>query len=121
MAKKREEDYCYVCGRGSSVTTLLPAGPYGYVCRDCASQLKEITDAIEQAAKRAKRGSAKGSNAAGDYGGAEEEFKILKPREITAFLDQYVIGQDDAKKYISVAVYNHYKRLKAAADWTFNF
>ena len=118
MAKKREEDYCYVCGRGSSVTTLLPAGPYGYVCRDCASQLKEITDAIEQAAKRAKRGSAKGSNAAGDYGGAEEEFKILKPREITAFLDQYVIGQDDAKKYISVAVYNHYKRLKAAAGAT---
>lgn len=118
MAKKREEDYCYVCGRGSSVTTLLPAGPYGYVCRDCASQLKEITDAIEQAAKRAKRGSAKDSNAAGGYGGAEEEFKILKPREITAFLDQYVIGQDDAKKYISVAVYNHYKRLKAAAGAT---
>lgn len=115
MSKKREEDYCYVCGRGSSVTTLLPAGPYGYVCRDCASQLKEITDAIEQSAKRAKRGSANSSGGAGGYGGSEEEFKILKPREITAFLDQYVIGQDDAKKYISVAVYNHYKRLKAAA------
>src|SRR5574344_1328486 len=110
MAKKSEEKYCYVCGRPSSQVTLLGAGPFGYICTDCANQLREITDALDNSAKKSALESAAAESAKG--------FTLLKPKEITAFLDQYVIGQEDAKKYISVAVYNHYKRIMATTGST---
>ena len=110
MAKKSEEKYCYVCGRPGSQVTLLGAGPFGYICTDCANQLREITDALDNSAKKSALESAAAESAKG--------FTLLKPKEITAFLDQYVIGQDDAKKYISVAVYNHYKRIMATTGIT---
>ena len=110
MAKKSEEKYCYVCGRPGSQVTLLGAGPFGYICTDCANQLREITDALDNSAKKSALESAAAESAKG--------FTLLKPKEITAFLDQYVIGQDDAKKYISVAVYNHYKRIMATTGST---
>ena len=110
MAKKSEEKYCYVCGRPGSQVTLLGAGPFGYICTDCANQLREITDALDNSAKKSALESAAAESAKG--------FTLLKPKEITAFLDQYVIGQDDAKKYISVAVYNHYKRIMATTSST---
>lgn len=110
MAKKSEEKYCYVCGRPGSQVTLLGAGPFGYICTDCANQLREITDALDNSAKKSALKSAAAESAKG--------FTLLKPKEITAFLDQYVIGQDDAKKYISVAVYNHYKRIMATTGST---
>ena len=110
MAKKSEENYCYVCGRPGSQVTLLGAGPFGYICTDCANQLREITDALDNSAKKSALESAAAESAKG--------FTLLKPKEITAFLDQYVIGQDDAKKYISVAVYNHYKRIMATTGST---
>ena len=110
MAKKSEEKYCYVCGRPGSQVTLLGAGPFGYICTDCANQLREITDALDNSAKKSALESAAAESAKG--------FTLLKPKEITAFLDQYVIGQDDAKKYISVAVYNHYKRIMATSGST---
>ena len=110
MAKKSEEKYCYVCGRPGSQVTLLGAGPFGYICTDCANQLREITDALDNSAKKSALESAAAESAKG--------FTLLKPKEITAFLDQYVIGQEDAKKYISVAVYNHYKRIMATTGST---
>ena len=110
MAKKSEEKYCYVCGRPGSQVTLLGAGPFGYICTDCANQLREITDALDNSAKKSALESAAAESAKG--------FTLLKPKEITAFLDQYVIGQEDAKKYISVAVYNHYKRIIATTGST---
>ena len=110
MTKKSEEKYCYVCGRPGSQVTLLGAGPFGYICTDCANQLREITDALDNSAKKSALKSAAAESAKG--------FTLLKPKEITAFLDQYVIGQDDAKKYISVAVYNHYKRIMATTGST---
>ena len=110
MTKKSEEKYCYVCGRPGSQVTLLGAGPFGYICTDCANQLREITDALDNSAKKSALESAAAESAKG--------FTLLKPKEITAFLDQYVIGQEDAKKYISVAVYNHYKRIMATTGST---
>ena len=110
MTKKSEEKYCYVCGRPGYQVTLLGAGPFGYICTDCANQLREITDALDNSAKKSALESAAAESAKG--------FTLLKPKEITAFLDQYVIGQDDAKKYISVAVYNHYKRIMATTGST---
>ena len=110
MAKKSEEKYCYVCGRPGSQVTLLGAGPFGYICTDCANQLREITDALDNSAKKSALESAAAESAKG--------FTLLKPKEITAFLDQYVIGQEEAKKYISVAVYNHYKRIMATTGST---
>lgn len=110
MTKKSEEKYCYVCGRPGSQVTLLGAGPFGYICTDCANQLREITDALDNSAKKSALESAAAESAKG--------FTLLKPKEITAFLDQYVIGQEDAKKYISVAVYNHYKRIMATSGST---
>ena len=89
---------------------MLGAGPFGYICTDCANQLREITDALDNSAKKSALESAAAESAKG--------FTLLKPKEITAFLDQYVIGQDDAKKYISVAVYNHYKRIMATTGST---
>lgn len=89
---------------------MLGAGPFGYICTDCANQLREITDALDNSAKKSALESAAAESANG--------FTLLKPKEITAFLDQYVIGQDDAKKYISVAVYNHYKRIMATTGST---
>ena len=89
---------------------MLGAGPFGYICTDCANQLREITDALDNSAKKSALESAAAESAKG--------FTLLKPKEITAFLDQYVIGQEDAKKYISVAVYNHYKRIMATTGST---
>ena len=89
---------------------MLGAGPFGYICTDCANQLREITDALDNSAKKSTLESAAAESAKG--------FTLLKPKEITAFLDQYVIGQEDAKKYISVAVYNHYKRIMATTGIT---
>ena len=78
---------------------MLIAGISGYICNECAEQAHEI-------ARETMQKNKKGSKA-GDLDMSE----LPKPQEIKAFLDQYVIGQDDAKRYLSVSVYNHYKRL----------
>ena len=78
---------------------MLIAGISGYICNECAEQAHDI-------ARETMCNSKKGSKA-GDLDMSE----LPKPQEIKAFLDQYVIGQDDAKRYLSVSVYNHYKRL----------
>lgn len=93
---------CSFCGRDENEVTLLISGLNGYICDSCASQVQEI---VKDALQQKKTQSNKKSLA-----------KLPKPREIKEFLDQYVIGQDDAKRYLSVSVYNHYKRLAQVKD-----
>src|SRR6056297_3548212 len=88
-------DRCSFCGREKKDTNLLIAGISGHICDRCIEQAHSIVE------------EELGSSGEFDLG----EIKLLKPKEIKSFLDLYVIGQDEAKKYISVAVYNHYKRL----------
>ena len=99
MAKQQQRQYCSFCGRPDTEVGMLIAGISGYICNECAEQAHEI-------ARETMQKSKKGSKA-GDLDMSE----LPKPQEIKTFLDQYVIGQDDAKRYLSVSVYNHYKRL----------
>ena len=91
--KKTEK--CSFCGRNKKETNLLIAGVSGHICDSCAEQAYGI---VKEEVKSKSDLDLK-------------HLKLLKPLEIKEFLDQYVIGQEDAKKFISVSVYNHYKRL----------
>jgi ATP-dependent Clp protease ATP-binding subunit ClpX len=93
MAKK--EEHCAFCGRPKRDTNMLIAGLEAHICDYCIDQAREILTE-EMAQKKTK-----------DLG----RYDIPKPLEIKQYLDQYVIGQEDAKRIISVAVYNHYKRI----------
>ena len=99
MAKQQQRQYCSFCGRPDTEVGMLIAGISGYICNECAEQAHEI-------AREAMRSNKKGGKV-GDLDMSE----LPKPQDIKTFLDQYVIGQDDAKRYLSVSVYNHYKRL----------
>ncbi len=105
MSKKKVER-CSFCGRGSDQVDMFMGTGEVSICVDCAltvSQYVQQAFGEEVAVKTPSR-----------KGGAEEnETLLMTPKEITAFLDQYVIGQDDAKKFLSVAVYNHYKRINS--------
>jgi ATP-dependent Clp protease ATP-binding subunit ClpX len=93
-------DKCSFCGRTKKEANMLVAGLEGHICDHCIEQAHNImTEELNTK-----------SNVAFDT------INLLKPAEIKAFLDQYVIGQDMAKRIISVAVYNHYKRLMQKAD-----
>ena len=93
---------CNFCGRSESEVKLLITGLNGYICENCAEQAHDIvvsTGILNN--DRESRG--------------DKPFKmkkVPKPREIKKYLDDYVIGQDEAKRFLSVAVYNHYKRLQ---------
>ncbi len=89
-------DKCSFCGREKKDTNLLIAGLSGHICDRCIEQAHDIV--LEELQKK------------GDFD--VNQIELLKPIEIKDFLDQYVIGQEEAKKYLSVAVYNHYKRLQ---------
>ena len=99
MAKKTEE-HCSFCGREKSETTILVSGLEAQICNYCIEQAKTILD----------------EEMAGKFEIPDPETSILKPAEIKAFLDKYVIGQEEAKKVLSVAVYNHYKRIAQTID-----
>lgn len=94
------QDKCSFCGRSRSEVELLIAGMNGFICDQCAHQANDIVN--EELKSKSSLNL--------------EHVEIKKPLEIKAFLDQYVIGQDDAKKHIAVAVYNHYKRLLQKED-----
>lgn len=98
---------CSFCGRTEREVRLLITGLNGYICEDCAQQAYQIVQQQDWMQKNEPR-ETKGSHQFN--GGAKG--RIPKPQEIKAYLDQYVIGQDEAKRYLSVAVYNHYKRLQ---------
>jgi len=87
---------CSFCGRNKKDVDLMISGIHAHICDKCVTQASQIL----QEEKKSKNET-----------GLSPNFKLLKPREIKQFLDEYVIGQDEAKKVISVAVYSHYKRL----------
>lgn len=104
MAKKK---VCSFCGRDESHVNLIISGLHGFICDDCAKQAYEIAEST------GAYGSAAANKKPTDAFTLKE---IPKPRKIKEYLDQYVIGQDDAKRFLSVAVYNHYKRLQQHID-----
>ena len=96
---------CGFCGRSDKEVRLLISGINSYICESCAKQAYEIVkeSGIEE------QGAARS-------GGKLNLKKVPKPKEIKEYLDQYIIGQDEAKRFLAVAVYNHYKRLEQPAD-----
>ena len=99
--KRTKNNYrCSFCGRDKSEALILIAGIDGHICEVCVEQAEEIIEEELYSGKQDNR---------------KEEFYLpdsINPKEIKKHLDQYVIGQDEAKKFLSVAVYNHYKRLR---------
>lgn len=100
MAKKINTDKCSFCGRERKEVDLLIAGISGHICDRCAEQAHSII--LEEIKKESSFDL--------------NSVKLLKPREIKEFVDQYVIGQDQAKRVLAVSVYNHYKRLTQRID-----
>ncbi|MAT52974.1 MAG: ATP-dependent Clp protease ATP-binding subunit ClpX [Saprospirales bacterium] len=110
MRKSKQDYRCSFCGKDKSEAMILIAGIDGHICETCAEQAMDIVEEeLYGQNKRSKKApSAKPSN-----------FVLpdsVTPKEIKAYLDQYVIGQEEAKKTLSVAVYNHYKRLRQETD-----
>jgi len=103
--KKNDVIRCSFCGKTQEqVGGKLISGPNGaFICYSCVDICAEIVDEDE-------------FGEGGKQSNAQEEINLLKPEELKAFLDDYVIGQDQAKKVLSVAVYNHYKRVLAGGD-----
>ena len=103
MSKKpQNEEHCSFCGRPASQAGMLLAGLNGYICQDCSAQAEKI---FKEQGSQVQNSKFEIQNS-----------DIPVPADIKAFLDQYVIGQQAAKRVLSVAVYNHYKRLKYNAE-----
>jgi ATP-dependent Clp protease ATP-binding subunit ClpX len=96
--KSKEQVRCSFCGRTNQEVSSMVAGPEVYICNHCVEDASSIIESDLSALNKRR----------------EKQYKpMLKPLEIKAKLDEYVIGQDDAKKTLAVAVYNHYKRISA--------
>ena len=95
---------CNFCGRSEREVRLLISGINGYICEDCAKQAYQIVNEAGMGAAKKEESTPPSMQ------------RVPKPKEIKDYLDQYIIGQDEAKRYISVAVYNHYKRLQQPVD-----
>ena len=107
MAGRNIEDKirCSFCGKSQEQVRKMIAGPNGaYICDECVDVCTEI---IEEELEEEESGK---------HEKLAEEIHLYKPEELKAFLDEYVIGQEEAKKVLSVAVYNHYKRITAPMD-----
>lgn len=103
MSNKKEDLSCSFCGREKKDTNLLIAGLSGHICDHCIRQAYGIVaEELDNEEKKELSNS----------------LRLTKPKEIKSFLDEYVIGQEGAKRILSVAVYNHYKRLTASSKAT---
>jgi ATP-dependent Clp protease ATP-binding subunit ClpX len=100
MTSKKKNDHCSFCGRAKAETTLLVAGMEGQICNFCIEQARIILS----------------EETSSHFNTPDYQHSVMKPAEIKAYLDKYVIGQDEAKKVLSVAVYNHYKRIAQKID-----
>lgn len=100
MAKRTGEDSCSFCGRSRGEVGFLIAGVRGFICDECALAASEIVTNARSSVKKKK-----------GFDGVDRVQDLPKPMEIKSYLDEYIIGQDEAKKFLSVAVYNHYKRI----------
>jgi len=94
---KQSNLHCSFCGRSRDEVKILIAGQEGHICENCVEHAQEII--VQELQQRQEQQT------------SQYRFNIRKPLEVKDFLDQYVIGQEDAKKILSVAVYNHYKRI----------
>ncbi|MBS4066013.1 MAG: AAA family ATPase, partial [Chitinophagaceae bacterium] len=94
--------HCSFCGRNRDEVKILIAGQEGHICENCVEHAQEIIQQELQLKSDATVSNFK--------------LTVKKPVEIKRFLDEYIIGQDDAKKVLAVAVYNHYKRLKQKTE-----
>ncbi len=101
---KQQTLHCSFCGRSREEVKILIAGQEGHICENCVDHAQEIIgqEIVHQPNKTA---------ASSNY-----KLAVKKPMELKKFLDEYVIGQDDAKKVLTVAVYNHYKRMNQKVD-----
>ncbi len=102
-----QKKVCSFCGRSEKEVKLLITGLNGYICENCAQQAYEIVKSTGITTPNAQEKK---------EGEAFKLKKVPKPKEIKKYLDQYIIGQDEAKRYLSVSVYNHYKRLQQPKD-----
>ena len=104
MAGRTDEQYyCSFCGKSQNqVHKLIAGGKGAYICDECIELCSEI---LEEELEE-------------EQGQQFEEINLLTPQEMKEALDQYVVGQDDAKKVLSVSVYNHYKRIMSATKIT---
>ena len=91
MANKKNE-ICFLCGKTKNQTDRLIKGKYGYICGDCISAASDLISEEKQQS-------------------ISNDIQVATPSQIKAYLDKYVVGQEEAKRTLSVAVYNHYKRL----------
>ncbi len=105
---KQTSLHCSFCGRNREEVKILIAGQDGHICENCVEHAQEI---ISQELSVSSMNNKNQQNAS-----AGSKLMVKKPIEIKTFLDEYVIGQDDAKKVLAVAVYNHYKRLNQKID-----
>lgn len=102
MASNKKK--CSFCGRSEDEVSMLLTGVNGYICADCVvNAYQVIQEYLPGELANNEKKTAKPDNI--------DLTTVPKPKDIKAYLDQYIIGQDDAKRYLSVAVYNHYKRL----------
>ncbi|RNI39011.1 ATP-dependent Clp protease ATP-binding subunit ClpX [Hanamia caeni] len=100
---KQQTLHCSFCGRNRDEVKILIAGQEGHICENCIEHAQEII--MQEIAPQDQNTS-----------NSSYKLAVKKPMELKKFLDEYVIGQDDAKKILSVAVYNHYKRLNQKID-----
>ncbi len=110
MKNRGQSDYCSFCGRGKEDVMILISGMEAQICEVCVEQAENIIAqevGQNKPEKKAKKGTPKGKFS---------EISLTKPADIKRYLDEYVIGQDEAKKTLAVAVYNHYKRLLHPPD-----
>jgi len=104
MAGKKSSSFCSFCGKPKEEATMLISGIEANICDACVEQASKIVDVELGSSSKSKKSS------------PDLQINLLKPAEIKKHLDEYVIGQDQAKKVLSVAIYNHYKRIMNSSE-----